>query len=118
MLAEHEELRAALSRHPRPATAHVEHELPFARLVDGELQQGILQRVVVDEVGGVATRVEVIGFSHEKPATLEAAQERARGLRALAKAWRAAACELFGVGEAAVSVTLVFIAVGYAVPVV
>ncbi len=118
MLSDHEELRTALSRGSRPATARIEHDLPFARLLDGELQQGILQRVVVDEPGGVATSVEVFGFSHDKPATLESAEERARSLRALAKAWRAAASELFGIGESKVTVSLVFIAVGYVVPVV
>jgi hypothetical protein len=77
----------------------------------------MLQRVVVDDPGGVAESVEVFGFSHDKPATLEAAEERARGLRSLAKAWRAAASEQFGVAEDAISVSLVFIAVGYVVTV-
>jgi ATP-dependent exoDNAse (exonuclease V) beta subunit len=117
MLDDHAGLQEALSRGPRRASARVEHDVPFARLVDGELQQGMLQRVVVDDPGGVAESVEVFGFSHDKPATLEAAEERARGLRSLAKAWRAAASEQFGVAEDAISVSLVFIAVGYVVTV-
>ncbi|MCA9637759.1 MAG: hypothetical protein KC420_17150, partial [Myxococcales bacterium] len=112
MLADHSELQAALSRGSRPASARVEHELPFARLVDGELQQGVLQRVIVDDAAGT---VEVMGFSHDKPATREAAEERARSFRALARAWRAAAAELHGIAEDKVRVELAFIAVGYVV---
>ncbi len=118
MLADHKGLRNALSRGSRPNTTRVEHELPFARLVDGELQQGILQRVIIDDSQGPARNIEVIGFSHDKPATLEAAEERTRNLRALAKAWRAATAELFALSEDRVSVSLVFIAVGFVVPVV
>ncbi|MEZ4448855.1 MAG: UvrD-helicase domain-containing protein [Nannocystaceae bacterium] len=101
-------LAELLSRGTRPASARVEHELPFARLVDGELQQGILQRVVMD-----GAKIEVVGFSHDKPATPEAAAERAIAMRALARAWRDAAVEQFGVSEADVTVDVAFVAVGY-----
>ena len=109
-LLAHPELRALLSAAGRPADARVEHDLPFARLVDGELQTGHLQRVVVAGGG-----VEVVGFVGDKLATREQAEERALAYRALARAWRQAAAEQFGVAEERVRAVIAFVLTGHVV---
>ena len=106
----HPELRALLSAAGRPPDARVEHDLPFARLVDGELQTGHLQRVVLSGDG-----VEVVGFVGDKPAAREQAEERALAYRALARAWRQAAAEHFGVAEERVRAVIAFVLTGHVV---
>lgn len=104
------ELRALLSRASRPASATVDHERPFARLVDGELQTGALQRVVVSDAG-----VEVVGFVGERQPSAAAAAERALAYRALARAWRQAAAEQFEIAEERVTATIAFVLSGHVV---
>jgi ATP-dependent helicase/nuclease subunit A len=104
------ELRALLSRAGRPASATVDHERPFARLVDGELQTGALQRVVVSDAG-----VEVVGFVGERQPSAAAAAERALAYRALARAWRQAAAEQFEIAEERVTATIAFVLSGHVV---
>lgn len=106
------ELRALLGAAGRPPGARVEHDVPFARLVDGELQTGTLQRVVV-----AAGEIEVVGFVGEKQPSREAAEERALAYRALARAWRQAASEQFSVAEDKVRTVIAFVLSGHVVAV-
>jgi hypothetical protein len=121
LMLEQPEVRALLSRGAGdPSARSVEHELPFARLVDGALETGALARVVIQpaadsESDARPDDVHVIGLVGERVATREEASARARSYRELVRAWRQAAGELWGLGPRAVRVTLLFLSSGYAI---
>ena len=104
--------------HGGEASRVVEHDVPFARLIDGALQTGTIPRVVLThDALGATVAAAVVGVAGDRVDSEEDARARAPGYRELVRAWRQATAEQWGIAPSVVSVTLLFLASGYAVEV-
>lgn len=91
---------------------HVEHEVPFARLVDGAMQTGYVPRVEL-----FADKARVIGFPGDTLEDREAAEERTKRYGTQILTWRKAIAEQWGLELKAVSAALYYVRGGFAVEV-
>jgi len=109
-MLDHADVRSALERGERRAT--VEREWPFARLVDGAVQRGIIDRVDItrnDE--GTPIRAHVIDFKTD-PVDDDTIDERARGYADQIEAYRTVTAAMLDLDRSDVDATLLFVAAG------
>jgi ATP-dependent exoDNAse (exonuclease V) beta subunit len=117
-MLQHDAVRRVLSLHGRDrATVRVWREQPFARLVDGAVQQGAIDRLEAELGGdGSVRRAVVIDFKTDDISAPDAA-ETAEGYRPQLKAYRQAAAQFLGIDAAAVETVVLFVTPGGAVTV-
>jgi ATP-dependent exoDNAse (exonuclease V) beta subunit len=108
-------IRDALRRGDRdPGTVTVDRERSFARLVDGALQRGTIDRLVIEREGGAIAGATIYDFKTDDiPAG--AAATRAETYRSQLEAYRAAVSEQFGLDPARIGMVLLFCGPGVAV---
>jgi ATP-dependent exoDNAse (exonuclease V) beta subunit len=106
-------VRAALSREGCAAPAvEVWRERPFVRLVDGGLQRGFIDRLVVElDADGSPRRATVIDFKTDEIDEADAG-EHAEHYRGQLETYREAAAAMLNVDLDAVAMQLLFVAVG------
>ena len=111
-------IRSALSRDALQSEAdepdtvvRVETELPFARRVGDEIQEGYIDRLVLIESGGQVVRAEILDF---KTDAIEAGDVTARTehYRPQITAYHGVVQKQYGLDESAVTGKLVFLAAG------
>jgi len=113
-----EEIRQALSRDgyatEAGATVRVENELPFARRVGSDIQEGFIDRLVLTERDGKVVEAEVLDFKTDRIAAGDEAGlvERVEHYRPQIEAYCAVVRERFGLEEEAVRGTLLFLGAG------
>jgi ATP-dependent exoDNAse (exonuclease V) beta subunit len=110
------EVRDRLARGDRPADGvKVWTEQPFARLQDGAVQQGSIDRLVAEyDAAGRPQRAVVIDFKTDRIEAKEAA-DKAEDYRPQLGVYRAAAATMLGLAEDAVEQVLLFVHPGVAV---
>jgi ATP-dependent exoDNAse (exonuclease V) beta subunit len=115
-MLQHEDVRDVMSLHGRDRkTVRVWREQPFARLVDGAVQQGAIDRLEAELGGdGSVRRAVVIDFKTDDISAADAA-ETAEGYRPQVKAYRQAAAQFLGIDAAAVETVVLFVTPGVAV---
>ena len=113
-----ESVRSALSRHQFPSdlftVVHVENELPFARRVGDEIQEGFIDRLVLIERDGQIVGAEVLDF---KTDTIESGDDerlaaRTEQYRPQIEAYCDVVREQYGLAEGDVRGLLVFLGLG------
>jgi ATP-dependent exoDNAse (exonuclease V) beta subunit len=117
-MLQHDAVRRVLSLGGRDrATVRVWCELPFARLVDGAVQQGAIDRLEA-ELGddGSVRRAVVIDFKTDDISAADA-EKSAESYRLQLKAYRQAAAQFLGIDAAAVETVVLFVTPGVAVTV-
>ena len=115
---EAESVRSVLSRHQFPSdlftVVHVESELPFARRVGDEIQEGFIDRLVLIERDGQVVGAEVLDF---KTDTIESGDEERLAIRTeqhrpQIEAYCDVVREQYGLAEGDVRGLLVFLELG------
>jgi len=117
-MLEHDAVRRTMSLDGRDrSTLRVWRELPFARLVDGAVQQGFIDRLEA-ELGsdGSARRAVVIDFKTDDISAADA-EKTAESYRPQLKAYRQAAAQFLAVDISAVEAQVLFVTPGVAVTV-
>lgn len=113
-----EAVRSALSRGHFPSdlftVAQVENELPFARRVDGEIQEGFIDRLVLIQRDGVVVGAEVLDFKTDmiEPGDDEGLADRTEQHRPQISAYCDVVREQYGLAAGDVSGFLVFLVSG------
>lgn len=108
-------IRAALSCDSRQrASLEVSRELPFARLVDGRVQRGSIDRVVTKRTGGRIAAVSIIDFKTDAVSPADAALLGTH-YRPQLQAYRQAVMEMLNVDEMAISIAVLFVEAGMVV---
>jgi ATP-dependent exoDNAse (exonuclease V) beta subunit len=111
-------VRQALSRGARPASSlRVFREHPFATLVDGRVQTGLIDRLVVEldsaAPAGRPLRAMVIDFKTDQiGSSADAVAAHVEAYRPQMEAYQAAAADLLGINRDSVMMQLLFCAVG------
>ncbi|MDY7108977.1 MAG: UvrD-helicase domain-containing protein, partial [Planctomycetota bacterium] len=103
-------IRAALGRGGRPPQRlRVRREHPFVRLVDGRVQSGFIDRLVI-EFGedGTPAAAEIIDFKTDA-ITADEAAAHAEAYRGQLAVYRAAAARLLKLDESVVRMTILFV---------
>jgi ATP-dependent exoDNAse (exonuclease V) beta subunit len=107
---EHEGVREAMVRGGR--SARVEREQPFARLVRGGVQRGIIDRLDITlDAAGRPERARVIDFKTD-PAEGKKLTLRSVDYARQLEAYREVAADLTGLDRSAVGATLLFVTTG------
>ncbi len=113
-----EPIRNALSREAHPSDpgtlVRVENELPFARRIADEIQEGFIDRLVLTQRAGRVVRAEILDF---KTDSVEAGDEATLAARTeyycpQIAAYRNVVREQYGLAESDVSGKLVFLGAG------
>jgi ATP-dependent helicase/nuclease subunit A len=121
---EAETIRTALGRNSYPSGAdvmvRVENELPFARRVKGEIQEGFIDRLVLVERGGRIVAADILDFKTDR---IEAGDEeglsaRTQYYRPQIEAYCQVVREQHGLAEDEVTGKLLFLRSGEVRPVV
>jgi ATP-dependent exoDNAse (exonuclease V) beta subunit len=115
-MLQHEAVRHAVSLGGRdPKTVRVWCEQRFARIVDGSLQLGAIDRLEAEyDAEGSVRRAVVIDFKTDDISAADAAKT-AEIYRAQLKAYRQAAARFLGIDAAAVETVVLFVTPGVAV---
>jgi len=103
-------IRAALSMPtPRDATVELHRELPFARMVNGRVQSGFIDRLVLHrDADGQLSHADLIDFKTDEIEPVEV-QTRRAAYRSQLETYRAAVSEMFGLSADNVRMTLLFV---------
>jgi ATP-dependent exoDNAse (exonuclease V) beta subunit len=112
----HNAVRRTMSLDGRDrSTLRVWRELPFARLVDGAVQQGFIDRLEAELGGdGSVRRAVVIDFKTDDISAADA-EKTAESYRLQLKAYRQAAAQFLGIDAAAIETVVLFVTPGVAV---
>jgi ATP-dependent exoDNAse (exonuclease V) beta subunit len=107
-------VKAALSRQPGGRPYRIEREVPYARIVEGGIESGTIDRLIVALDGQTPVAATIIDFKTDAiPA--EFAAMRALGYQRQMDAYRAAAAEMFALPQESVKTAVVFIEPGVVV---
>jgi ATP-dependent exoDNAse (exonuclease V) beta subunit len=105
-------IRTALARGGRdPGTLDAQREVPYARLHQGRIHAGRIDRLVIELEQGVARAATVFDFKTDALAPLFAEGEAERH-RAQLEEYRAAAAEALGLDPRRIGLRVVFLAAG------
>jgi ATP-dependent exoDNAse (exonuclease V) beta subunit len=112
----HEDVAHAVSLHGRDrATLRVWRELPFARLVDGAVQQGAIDRLEAEyDADGSVRRAVVIDFKTDEIDAADS-EDAAQRYRPQLDAYRQAAARFLAIEPSAVEAVVLFVTPGVAV---
>ncbi len=107
-------IREALSRASAQTNhAHLYREHPFARLIDGRLQTGFIDRLIVeDNDAGRPLAATIVDFKTDEVTDATGAAQCAERHRPQLEAYRAAVSALFKIDPAAVTMRLLFVEPG------
>jgi len=105
-------VRHALTRGSRERTAlGVNRELPFARLVDGRVQRGSIDRIVIDRIGGRIRSASIIDFKTDQVSASDAPLA-ASSYRSQLQTYRQAVAEMMAIDEKTSSIGVLFVEPG------
>jgi ATP-dependent helicase/nuclease subunit A len=105
-------IREALTCGSRQRTSlEVSRELPFARLVDGRVQRGSIDRVVIERRGGRIASVSIIDFKTDAISPADAVLLGTH-YRPQLQAYRQAVVEMLNVDEKSISIAVLFVEPG------
>ncbi|UCD73830.1 MAG: UvrD-helicase domain-containing protein [Phycisphaerales bacterium] len=112
----HPDIRDALSRDTEPTTARqVFRELPFARLLDGRVQTGFIDRLIIErDAGGAPAAAVIIDFKTDAVEPKDARQH-AEAYRVQLETYRAATETAFGLPAPSIRMVLLFVQAGIAI---
>lgn len=111
-IAEQAAVRAALSRPVESeGEGRIYPEFPYARLVDGTIQRGFIDRLVVIQRDGTPIAAHILDFKTDDIPAARLA-ERAERYRRQLETYQAVVREVFGLEDRAISLQLLFVMPG------
>ena len=114
-MLKHKQIAAHLSRDAAPSPVHVHREHPFVRIVEGRLQRGKIDRIVVERgQDGIPRAATVIDFKTDQVEASKCA-EWAEHYRTQMETYQQAAADFLGLDNSAIKLALHFVEPGVVV---